>query len=174
MSPAAAGVDRLGFDEWAREHRPALLRTALAITRDRDNAEDLVQATLTKVYLAWDRVRDQGALDGYVRRVMVNTQWTWWRRGWRRREIACGTDVAADLESGDDGFSGIEARDELAPLLRALPEHQRAALTLRYLRDRSVDETAALLGLSTGPVTSQTSRGIATMRRMDRPLTAVA
>ena len=69
---------RVRFDAWVRDRRPALLRAAVAITRDRDSAEDLLQTTLTKVYLSWDDVRDQAALDGYARRVMANTQSSWW------------------------------------------------------------------------------------------------
>ena len=39
-----------------------------------------MQAALAKTYLAWDRIEDRGALDGYVRRAMVNTHISWWRR----------------------------------------------------------------------------------------------
>lgn len=170
---ATAHEERLAFDAWVRERRPSLLRAAVAITRDRESAEDLLQATLTKVFLSWDDVRDQGALDGYVRRVMANTQSSWWRRGWRPRETAV-ADVADARVSGTDGFAVVEAREDLTPLLRALPPKQQYAVVLRYLEERSVAETAQLLGISTGAVKSQTSRAIATMRRTVRPVTAAA
>jgi RNA polymerase sigma-70 factor (sigma-E family) len=173
---ATAREERLVFDAWVRDRRPALLRAAVAITRDRVCAEDLLQTTLTKVFLSWDDVRDQGALDGYVRRVMANTQSSWWRRGWRPRETAVAdvADVADALASGTDGFAVVEAREDLTPLLRALPPKQQYAVVLRYLEERSVAETAQLLGISTGAVKSQTSRAIATMRRTVRPVTAAA
>jgi len=41
---------------------------------------DLVQAALAKTYLAWDKINDRAALDAYVRRAMVNTHISWWRR----------------------------------------------------------------------------------------------
>jgi len=170
---ATAHEERLVFDAWVRDRRPSLLRAAVAITRDRESAEDLLQATLTKVFLSWDDVRDQGALDGYVRRVMANTQSSWWRRGWRPRETAV-ADVADALVSGTDGFAVVEAREDLTPLLRALPPKQQHAVVLRYLEERSVAETAQLLGISPGAVKSQTSRAIATMRRTVRPVTAAA
>jgi RNA polymerase sigma-70 factor (sigma-E family) len=173
---ATAHEERLAFDAWVRDRRPSLLRAAVAITRDRESAEDLLQTTLTKVFLSWDDVRDQGALDGYVRRVMANTQSSWWRRGWRPRETAVAdvADVADALASGTDGFAVVEAREDLTPLLRALPPKQQYAVVLRYLEERSVAETAQLLGISTGAVKSQTSRAIATMRRTVRPVTAAA
>lgn len=166
MTTAIDCAARLEFDSWARDHRTCLFRMAVAITRDRHEAEDLLQTTLTKVYLAWDRVRDQDALDAYVRRVMVNTHSSWWRRNRRRQEIPSGSDVGVELASGADDFAALAARDELAPLLRALPPRQQSAVVLRYLHDRSVAETAALLGISVGAVKSQTCRGIASMRRL--------
>ena len=174
MTSYAGRADRLGFETWAEDRRPALLRVALAITRDRDSAEDLLQTALTKVYLAWDDVRDQGALDGYVRRVMTNTHSTWWSRGHRRQESAVGTELAVGTATGPDGFAVVEDRAELGPLLRALPQQQRATVALRYLQDRSVDETAEVLGISPGTVKSQTSRAIAMMRRAGRPLEPAA
>jgi RNA polymerase sigma-70 factor (sigma-E family) len=170
---ATAREERLVFDAWVRDRRPALLRAAVAINRDRDSAEDLLQTTLTKGYLSWDDVRDPGALVGYVRRVMCNTQSSWWRRGWRPRETAT-ADVAESLVSGTDGFAVVEAREDLTPLLRALPPKQQSAVVLRYLEELSVAETAQLLGISAGAVKSQTSRAIATMRRVTRPVTAAA
>jgi RNA polymerase sigma-70 factor (sigma-E family) len=173
---ATAHEERLAFDAWVRDRRPSLLRAAVAITRDRESAEDLLQTTLTKVFLSWDDVRDQGALDGYVRRVMANTQSSWWRRGWRPRETAVAdvADVADALASGTDGFAVVEAREDLTPLLRALPPKQQYAVVLPYLEERSVAETAQLLGIPPGAVKSQTSRAIATMRRTVRPVTAAA
>ncbi len=164
---------RVGFDAWVRDRRPALLRAAVAITRDRDSAEDLLQTTLTKVYLSWDDVRDQAALDGYARRVMANTQSSWWRRGWRPRETAA-ADVAGGLASATDGFAAVDAREVLRPLLRSLPPQQQSTVVLRYLQERSVAETARLLGVSTGAVKSQSSRALATMRRACRPVTTAA
>ena len=61
----------------------ALLRAAQAMTGNRADAEDLLQATLVKAYQSWDRIDDPAALDTYVRRVMVNTHIS----GWRRRRV---------------------------------------------------------------------------------------
>lgn len=170
----ATSTERLPFEDWARDRRSALLRAALAITRDRDTAEDLLQTSLTKIYLAWDGVRDQAALDGYARRVMTNTYSSWWTRGWRPRETATGTELATDPESATDGFALVELRAELVPLLRVLPPQQQTTVVLRYLQDRSVAETAQVLGISPGTVKSQTSRAITLMRRRGRRLTAAA
>ena len=73
-------ADQANFTDVAMEFMPGLYSAALRMTRNRADAEDLVQAALAKTYLAWDRIEDRRALDGYVRRAMVNTHISWWRR----------------------------------------------------------------------------------------------
>ena len=72
--------DRVAFCEYVRARSGALLRAAQAMTGNRADAEDLLQAALAKTYLAWDRIQDHAALDAYAKRAMVNTQISWWRR----------------------------------------------------------------------------------------------
>ena len=71
---------RQAFSAWVTARSGPLLRTAYLLTGSRPDAEDLLQTALAKTYLAWDRIREREAVDGYVRRVMVNTQTSWWRR----------------------------------------------------------------------------------------------
>ena len=68
------------FHEYVTSRSRALLRTAYLLTGNQADAEDLLQSALAKTYLAWNRIEDRGALDGYVRRALVNTHISWWRR----------------------------------------------------------------------------------------------
>ncbi|MEQ4207032.1 SigE family RNA polymerase sigma factor [Actinopolymorpha sp. B9G3] len=142
----------------ARHH--ALVRTAFLLTGDHHTAEDLAQTALARTYLAWERIRDKGSLDAYVRRVMVNEHTTWWRRAWRRRERS--TDNVPEREVWSPPDMGERA--EVWTLVCSLPPRQRAAVVLRYYEDLSEAETAQALGCSVGTVKSQTSRAIATLR----------
>ena len=72
--------DEVAFREYVTARGAALLRIALLLTGNRADAEDLLQAALAKTYLAWDKIHDRAALDAYVKRAMVNTQISWWRR----------------------------------------------------------------------------------------------
>ena len=157
------------MDEQAREdfrsyvvaRSPALLRTAYMLTGNRADAEDLLQTALAKTYLAWDRIREREAVDGYVRRVMVNAQTSFWRR---RRVSEYATDELPEVAAGRDDTADLDLHDALWTALSALPKRQRAMVVLRYYEDLSEAETAQVMGVSVGTVKSTTSRALAKLR----------
>lgn len=158
------------FRVFVTARRPALLRTALMLTGDRCEAEDLLQAALAKTYLAWDRINDHAALDGYVRRAMTNINISWWRR---RRLEEYPTDEMPDTPIADHtGRSAL--RDALERLLDRLPARQRVFVVLRYVEDLTEPEIAERLGVSVGTVKSTVSRAMAKLREdADHELTAL-
>jgi len=139
---------------------PALLRTAYLLSSDWATAEDLLQTALAKTYLAWPRIRSSGAVETYVRRVLVNTATSWWRRRWHRER------PMADIPDrpSRDGVAESVERQALWAHVRALPARQRAVLVLRYYEDLTEVETARVLGVSVGTVKSQASRALAALR----------
>ena len=72
--------DDAAFRDYVLARGTALLRIAVMLTGNRADAEDLVQAALANTYLAWHKINDHAALDAYVRRAMINTHISWWRR----------------------------------------------------------------------------------------------
>ncbi|MDQ3104034.1 MAG: SigE family RNA polymerase sigma factor [Actinomycetota bacterium] len=159
------GSREADFTSYVAARQQALLRTAYVLTGDRHSAEDLLQQALAKAYLSWHRLRDPGAADGYVRKIMVNEHTGWWRRAWRRNERS--TEELPEPRSGSpaDSTGRCDERDAMWSLLQSLPPRQRAAVVLRYYEDLSEAETAAVLGCSVGTVKSQTSRAIAALRQ---------
>lgn len=162
MPPARQADDR-GFREYVTSRSRSLLRTAYVLTGNRADAEDLVQAALAKTFLAWDRIEDSGALDGYVRKAMVNTHISWWRR---RRLDEYPTDEVPDRavvdDAGDAGDSDLQ--DTLRRAIDRLPRRMRAAVVLRYYEDMTEAEVADALGVSLGTVKSTVSRAVAKLR----------
>ncbi|SDL13871.1 SigE family RNA polymerase sigma factor [Nonomuraea jiangxiensis] len=149
------------FREYVRARGPALLRAAHQLTGHPLDAEDLLQNALTKTYLAWDRIEDRGALDGYVRRAMVNINISQWRRRkleeYPSDELPEVTTVAAQDVAGD-------VHELLEQALDELPERMRAAIVLRYYEDMTEPEIARTLGISVGTVKSTVSRAMAKLR----------
>jgi RNA polymerase sigma-70 factor (sigma-E family) len=147
------------FEAFVRRRRGHLVGTATVLTAgDAFLAEDLVQGTLVRLYLAWGRARSTN-VDAYARRVLVNAFIDHRRRPFVRREHAVESlpeapqDPAAELDDG-----------RLLRALAALPPRMRAAVVLRHVEDLSVEDAAAALGCSTGNVKSQTARGITKLR----------
>ena len=148
------------FAEYMKARQDWLLGIAYLLTGDRPAAEDLVQTSLAKLYLSWDKVRDRGAIDAYVRRILVNENASLWRRAWKRREV-----VAESVpESGRADVYDEGQRGALWEVVQSLPTRARAVVVLRYYEELSEAETAEVLGISVGTVKSQASRALAALR----------
>ena len=159
-SQGAAPVDDLSFRDYVRARSRALLHTAYLLTGNTADAEDLVQSALAKTYLAWDRIEDRGALDGYVRRAIVNTHISWWRR---RRVEEYPTDEIPEQAVADHSASN-DMQESLRHAIDRLPQRMRTAVVLRYYEDMSEAEVAEVLGVSLGTVKSTVSRAVAKLR----------
>ncbi|QZY29001.1 SigE family RNA polymerase sigma factor [Nocardioides coralli] len=154
-----SGRDRVSspaFEEFVAARSASLLRTAYLLTRDHGLAEDLLQTALTKAYLAWGRI--DGNPEPYVRRVLVNTYASWWRRKWR------GEHPTSELPEQAHHPDGLGETGDLWDALGRLPRRQRAVVVLRYFEDLTEAQTADLLGVTVGTVKSQTSKALARLR----------
>ncbi len=155
-----ADVQDADFRDYVASRGRALLRSAYLLTGNLADAEDLVQSALAKTFQAWDRIVDRSAIDGYVRRAMVNTHISWWRR---RRIDEYPTDEVPDQPVADhSGRSDLH--DSLQRAIDRLPQRMRAAVVLRYFEDMTEAEIADVLGVSQGTVKSTVSRAVAKLR----------
>jgi len=150
-------ADESDFDAFVEGRSPALLRSAYLLVQDEGLAEDLLQTALVKAWFAWGRIEDPEA---YVRRIMVTTSASWWRRRWHRETP---TEVHGEPPAGSGDHEPADAQD-LWVAIGHLPRRQRAVVVLRYLEDRSEVETASLMGCSVGTVKSQCSKALVKLR----------
>lgn len=148
-----------GFEDFVVTRSPRLLRTAFLLTRDWALAEDLLQTALARAWEAWARI--DGDPEPYVRRIIVNTYASSWRRRWRGELPTANLPETVDVT---DPHGGLDDRDRLWRALGRLPRRQRAVLVLRYFEDLSEAEIAEALGCSVGTVKSQASRAVAKLR----------
>lgn len=156
--------EQLDFELFARTYSDRLLRTAYLLTGDAHDAEDVVQAALLRTARRWVRAREVPY--PYARQVVVNLVKDRWRY-LGRRPRRTGDDVESlDLACarGERDLDRVGQRDQLLRALEALPPKQRAVVVLRYLDDLSIEETARLLGTTTGTVKTHASRGLARLR----------
>ncbi len=136
----------------------ALLRTAYLLTGDRALAEDLLQESYLAVFRHRNRVRDLGALEGYVRTTMVRTHVSW------RRRRSNGELSVSEVPDRVERPMEPSGHDALWGLLRALPAKQRAVVVLAYYEDLSEVQIAEAMGCSTGTVKSHRARALTSLR----------
>ena len=115
-----------------------------------------------KAYQSWDRIDDPAALDTYVRRVMVNTHISGWRR---RRVDEYPTDELPDSLTAEDSTRDSDLHDVVQRAVDRLPRQMRAAVMLRFYDDLTEPEVAAALGVSVGTVKSTVARAVAKLRK---------
>ena len=148
------------FAEYVGARLPSLRRLAFLLCHDWHRADDLVQASITKLYVHWHRARRATSVDAYVRTIIVREFLHERRSAWARR-VTLGS-LLPDWPAADlDADGAIDLRAAIA----ALPTRQRAVLALRYYCDLDVEHSAEILGCSPGTVKSQTARALARLRR---------
>ncbi|PVE11256.1 SigE family RNA polymerase sigma factor [Streptomyces scopuliridis] len=151
------------FSSYVRARGPVLLRTARSLTSNPCDAEDLLQTALTKTYVAWDRIEDHRALDGYVRRALLNTRTSQWRKR-KVDEFACEELPEPAGQPEPDPAEQQVLHDAMWRAVMRLPDRQRAMVVLRYYEDLSEAQTAEVLGVSVGTVKSAVSRALGKLR----------
>jgi RNA polymerase sigma-70 factor (sigma-E family) len=151
------------FREFVATRTPALMRTAYLLAGNQHDAEDLLQAALTRSAARLRKIRILD-LEAYVRRAMYHQQVDRWRLRFRRRETP--TDPQTDVL--DTTVPDASARTELRLLvrdtLRRLPPKQRAVVVLRYYEDLAEGDIAVQLGWSVGTVRSQIHKALTRLR----------
>jgi RNA polymerase sigma-70 factor (sigma-E family) len=150
------------FEEFASAALPGLLRFGHVLTGDPQRAEELVQQALVSTWARWRRI-EHDQPHAYVRRAMVNTHTSWWRRSRHEAPLPVGYDLAAPQ------IGALEERDRTLTALRQLPPRQRAVIVLRYYEDLSEADIARVLDCSPGTVKSQASRALRTLHTLLSP-----
>src|SRR4051794_33616123 len=155
-------VDVVAYSEFVAARSGSLFRTAYLVIGDHQLAQDLLQESLVRVYVAWPRLREVTKAEAYTRRVIVTTAISWRRRrSFHERPTEL---VTEGVGAGADAFDAVMSRDELWGELRRRPPRQRAAVVLRYCEDLSETQTAELMGCSVGTVKRQVFLALGKLR----------
>lgn len=144
------------------EHEQALLAYAESLLNDRYMAEDIVQETLIRAWPHAERLYStEGSVRGWLLTVTRNLIIDRLRTAAVRRETVSSDDQDAMLPDHSDT---VLASVEAASLLRQLPREHREVLLHTYLHDRSVQDTARILGIPTGTVKSRQHYALTSLR----------
>lgn len=160
-----------GAEGYVRDAGPALLRFARTLTLNDADAQDLVQDTLVKVIVHWERVARSDRIDRYVRRTMVNTFLSA-RRLAGARTVVSDLAVARAMARTPSPESDVGDRLLADVLLATLDARSRSVLVLRYLEDLPDEAIADILEISSGNVRVIAHRALNRLRPLlnDEPV----
>lgn len=171
MAQTDAGLDkRKAFEREAVPHMDALYRTALRMTKNQGDAEDLVQEAMIKAYRFWDRFEQGSNCRAWLFKIMTNI----FINDYRSKSRA---PVSVNVDDIDDNFLygqlaqlGPEDNpevqlfaklfdDDVKSAIEELPDDFRIVVILSFLEQFSYQEIADIAGLQLGTVKSRLHRG---------------
>lgn len=141
------------FEEFVATTHAGLFGAMCLLTRDRSEAEDVMQEALLAVWERWDRVGAMDDPEGYLYRTAFNAHHR------RRRRAALAVKRAVKLAPPPDRFGEVETRDVVMRALGSLSPRQREAVVLTELLDFPSGEAAAIMGISSSTVRVLASQG---------------
>ena len=155
--------------------RERLCHHAFGMTRDRDEAEDLVQETMLKAYSAFHSFRPGTNLKAWLLRILINSHINHYRKARHRPVLYC-TDrhlaqvssrqTATRLHSAEDQWLGAVPNHDIGAAMRALRPQFREVVYYRDVEGLSCREIAELMNIPCGTVVSRLSRGRQRLRHM--------
>ena len=150
----------MDFESGLTQCLPRLRRFAHALSHNRADADDLTQSTLERALSARGQWQAGTRLDSWLYRIMRNL-WIDTARS-RARKAKVEAPPEAGVTVGVDPRPGMEASLDLATVMNAmarLPDEQREVVALILVEGFGYRETAELLGLPIGTVSSRLVRG---------------
>ena len=166
-------ADQANFERDAMQYAGQLYSAALRMTRNRADAEDVVQETYLKAYRAYDSFQEGTNLKAWLYRILTNTYINRYRKK-IRRPAEVDLEEVQDLYlyrrigSADSPDSARSAEDEVLESLvdtdiksavEALPEHFRLPVLLADVEGFSYKEIADIMEIPIGTVMSRLHRG---------------
>jgi RNA polymerase sigma-70 factor (ECF subfamily) len=166
---AAGRGDPRAFHTLVDRHAVALFQAALSFSRNRADAEDLVQQTLINAYRGANGFAGRASVRTWMLHILSREAARAWRRSRRRPGMLSLDAPDAPHPSTPGSAERVEQRLDIADILAELSEDHREVLVLREIWNLTYDEIAAALNLPRGTVESRLSRAREQFRRRFEP-----
>ena len=172
-------ADQANFEQDAMEFAPQLYSAALRMTRNPADAEDVVQETYLKAYLAYDSFEAGTNLKAWLYRILTNTYINRYRKKQRRpNEVELGEVedlyLYKRIGSAETGSASRSAEmevlqslvsEDVRKAIDSLPEHFRMPVLLADVEGFAYKEIAEILDVPIGTVMSRLHRGRKTLQK---------
>ena len=141
------------FDRYAQK----MLGVCMRYTKNTEQAEDILQDGFIKVFNKLKDFKNEGSLEGWIRRVMVNTALDQIRKNGKLLGDINIDDVGYKIENNAFTLEKMMAED-LMKLVRSMPEGYKVVFNMFAIEGYSHGEIAKTLGISENTSKSQYSR----------------
>jgi RNA polymerase sigma-70 factor (ECF subfamily) len=148
-----------GFEEFFEDHHVALFRALWLVTRNRHEAEEIMQDAFLKMWERWDEVGSIAEPVGYLYRTAMNLLHS------RGRRAAVALRRAVGQIPPDDGMAVVEERDALVRMLSSLTPRQRAVVILRDVLGLTSAQAGEALGIRPSTVRVLGARARAVLKK---------
>lgn len=177
VAEALAG-DRASFEALVRQYQARVVNYAMAVVRDRGEAEDVAQETFIRAFRSLRRFRGDSSFKTWLYTIATNTARTALERRGRRERVGdrslddeTRSQGAADVPSGrPDAEAVLVTRDAIDRALAELPDTLREAVVLRDVEGLDYKEIAEVIGVPIGTVESRIFRARQRLRTLLAPL----
>ncbi|WP_051450903.1 SigE family RNA polymerase sigma factor [Actinospica robiniae] len=156
-----AATDEEEFREFVTARAGQLFKVAYFIAGDYHDAQDLLQTSLAKLYVAWPRIERSQAAEAYARKVLLRTYLSQ-RRLKRSSEVPVDAHDLAGRKVDPGGDHDLQL--SLAAALRQLPPRNRAVVVLHYLEGHDTATIADYLNTTPSAVKSLNTRSLRLLR----------
>src|SRR5216683_2883894 len=146
--------DAHAFELLVERHEGKILSLAQRMTRNREDAEDVVQQSFQKAFIHLKKFEGESLFSTWLTRIAINEALMLLRRKRGSRDVPI-----AESTTEDEIALPLDIPDEPGGSVHALTPGMRKAIQLRDLDERSTEETAQVMGLSVGAVEAREVNG---------------
>jgi RNA polymerase sigma-70 factor (ECF subfamily) len=166
---ASRAGDVAAFEELVKRYDSKLLRIALHVTHNREDAQDAVQEAFLKAFQKLEQFQENSKFSTWMFRITVNESLMKLRKQRRQREVS----IDQDFQAGEDmlpreiadwapnpeeRYRARESREILIEVLQQLEPGLRVVFVLRDIEGLSLEQTAEALDLSVSAVKARSWR----------------
>ncbi len=155
-----ASGDQQAFSDFVKEKARYYYHVAYRVTLNREAAEDAVQNAFAKLWEKRETIKEDGNLNAWLYRVVVNIAID----DKRRIKFAELHEEIAEGESGEDTLEKNDTSEKVAKVLSTLPPRQRAAVMMVYYDGVSQKEAAEAMDINLKALESLLSRAKAVLK----------